>query len=125
MTLENRSVFSGIEPRLLSSLNPPEFDLPKEDVPREPPIFRIEKRVAALRSRRPEAAAAGEDSRPARLVEFHGGCYAFLTEWTNLHVLNDLLDAVHGETARLRSVSPSQLEPGDFVLFRRAAARSS
>lgn len=121
METEKRSSILGIEPRFLSGLNGAESEVeetPAKEIPLDLPVFRIEVRVAQRRITHPPVAASGEDSREAQLVQFFGGCYALLTEWAELPVLNELIDTSKGDKARLVSATASRLSTGDFVLFR-------
>ena len=54
------------------------------------------------------------------LVQFFGDCYALLTEWAELPVLNDLLGGSENDgNAKLTSAKRHHACPtGDFVLFR-------
>ena len=82
------------------------------------PVFRLEERVARRRVTRPPLASGGEDGREAQLVQFFGGCYALLTEWAELPVLNNLIDSSQGDNAKFANATASRLSTGDFVLFR-------
>ena len=66
----------------------------------------------------PPAAGEGEDSRPARLVQFFGGCHALLTDWAELHKLIPVVDVSGGHTPKLLTVSVDDLSQDDAVLFR-------
>lgn len=118
MEIERRSAILGIESRLLDFLEHHKTDPPTSEGRFEfnLPIFRIEESVAQRRVVRPSVAVAGEDSREARLVHFVGDCYALLTEWAELPVLNHLIN--RGTEARLTTAQATQLSPGDSVLFR-------
>ena len=120
---EQLSPILGIAPRLLSPREGPKdevADPPGKEVPLDLPVFRIEERIARRHAIRPSLAASGEDSRQAQLVQFLGGCYALLTEWSELPVLNDLINSREGDHSKLTSAVASSLSPGDFVLFRAA-----
>ena len=108
----------GIEPRFLAPLNKANGDdvgdPPGKGIPVNHPVFRLEERVARRRVTHPP----DEDGREAQLVQFFGGCYALLTEWAELPLLNDLIDCSQGDNAKLTSATASHLTTGDFVLFR-------
>ena len=108
--IETRSSILGIEPRFLTSLTSDEFELPIPEPPEEP-IFRIESRVAQRR-KRPAVAVDGEESREAQMVQFVGDCYALVTQWAELHRLNQLIDTANVSTAELENVTDSRLSPG-------------
>lgn len=110
----------GIAPKFLSSLNGAQHgeDLRGKEIVLDLPVFRLEERLARRRATRPPAAASGEDSRQAQLVQFFGGCYALLTEWSELPVLNNLIDSREGDRTKLTSAGASSLSTGDIVLFR-------
>ena len=118
LEIESRSSILGIEPRFLTSLKRHAPDPSVKEVRLDLPIFRIADRVAHRPGRRPTAAAEGEDSREAQLVQFFGDCHALLTEWAELPKLNQLIGGTKTTKAELPFVTASQLEPGDFVLFR-------
>ena len=114
------SRITGIEPKLLSSLNQQEMS-PSETVADEVhddlPIFKFERR---LRNHQPipSSLTLAEEFRIAQLVQFHGGCFAFLTEWAEIPTLNDLIDNQKEGESKLRYAKVSELSAGDFVLFR-------
>lgn len=66
----------------------------------------------------PPVASEGDDSRPARLVQFYGGCHALLTDWAELHKLTPVIDDPYGHTSKLLTVSIGDLSRDDAVLFR-------
>lgn len=66
----------------------------------------------------PPVAGEGEDSRPARLVQFFGGCHALLTDWAELHKLIPAVDGPSGHSTKLLTVSVDDLSQDDAVLFR-------
>ena len=116
-----RSSILGIEPRFLSGLDRAASEqegFPDKQVALDIPVFKLEERVARRSVTQPQYAARGEDSREALLVQFFGGCYALLTEWAELPVLNELIDNRNGENAKFTSATASRLSVGDFVLFR-------
>jgi len=118
METHERASILGISPGFVSNsedLDPPE--LAEKEVPLDLPVFRLEERVAQRRIAYPTA-ADGEDAREAQLIQFVGGCYALLTEWAQLPLLNELID--RSTEARIKLVTASRLSAGDFVLFRAA-----
>ena len=111
----------GIEPRFLTTLNNADSnaeDLPGKEIPLDLPVFRLEERVARRHVTHPPLASSGEGGREAQMVQFSGGCYALLTEWAELPLLNDLVDSSQSDNAKLTSATASRLSTGDFVLFR-------
>ena len=118
MEIETCASILGIEARFLTSLNRHEPDLPSNEGGLDLPIFRIEDRVAQRRVRRPATAVEGQDSREAQFVQFFGNCHAVLTEWAELHKLNELIDKAKANETKIRTVTVSQLSQGDFLLFR-------
>ena len=111
----------GIEPRFLTPPNRAASDVedpPGKEIPLDLPVFRLEERVARRHVTSPPLASSDEDGREARLVQFFGGCYALLTEWAELPLLNNLIDSSQGDNAKLVSATASRLSTGDFVLFR-------
>jgi hypothetical protein len=108
MQAEERSSILGIEPRLLSGLNGAGSEAekaPPKEIMLDLPVFRLEARVAQRRVTQPPAAVDGEDHRGAQLIQFFGGCYALLTEWAELPVLNELLDKSVAGKAKLASAT--------------------
>ena len=122
MEIEARSSILGIPARLLPTPKSHDSDPPVKAV-RGVPIFGIEDRLVESRIRRPRVASDSEESRKAQLVQFVGDCYALLTEWAELHKLNQLMDKENGNEARLVTVTASRLSPGDYVLFRASGDR--
>ena len=83
------------------------------------PIFKLYDRIVRHHAAQVvPPASTGEDSRDARLVQFVGGCYAFLTRWAELPVLNNLIYNMKEPDAKLDYATASNLSVGDFVLFR-------
>ena len=116
-----RSEILDIDPRLVAALEEPEIPTDNSSeliTPPEFPVFRWQERFAKRRDGRPPIATDGEDGRDARFVRFTGGCYALLTEWAELPLLNELISSAKGGGARIRAVTVSGLSPGAFVLFR-------
>lgn len=111
----------GIESQFLSPLNSVRNDTddpPGKEIQLDLPVFKLEERVARRHVTHPVLDSSGEDGREAQLVQFFGGCYALLTEWAELPLLNDLINSGQGDNAKLVSVTASHLSTGDFVLFR-------
>ena len=116
-----RSSILGIEPRFLPDLDSPgkkNEPTPAKEISFDLPTFKFEDRIARHRITHPPVAVDGKDSREAQLVQFFGGCYALLTEWAELPILNDLINSGNGVDAKLTSATASRLSIGDFVLFR-------
>ncbi len=113
-----RAGILGIEPELLPTVESLEPTPLADDASPDLPMLDFERRFSRRRSSRPSSAVRGEDVRRARLVEFYGGCYVLLTEWSQLHVLNELMDDTRRDGRRIRSVTASGLAVDDFVLFR-------
>ena len=118
MEAGDRARILGVEPDLLPTTRSTEPPTPADYVSPDQPMLDFERRFSRRRSSRPSSAVGGDDVRRARLVEFYGGCYTLLTEWSQLHVLNELMDDSHGDGRRLRTVTASDLSIDDFVLFR-------
>ena len=110
----------GIQPRFLTPLTSTVSDVedpPGKEIPIDLPVFRLEERVARRPVIHPPLASSDEDGREAQVVRFFGGCYALLTEWAELPLLNDLIDGSQGDDAKLISANASRLSTGHFVLF--------
>ena len=118
LPVRDRAGILGIEPDLLPVSDPMESPSPADSASPDQPMLDFEHRLSRRRPARPSSAASGEDVRSARLVEFYGGCYTLLTEWSQLHVLNDLMEDSRREDRRLRTVAATDLSIDDFVLFR-------
>lgn len=121
MSVGDRSKILGVESKLLTPLDAglkSGNGAPREEVALDLPVFRLEDRVAKRSVARPVVAAEGEESRDAQLVQFFGGCYALLTEWAELPLLNDLIDSSKTDKHKLVVATASDLSRGDFVLFR-------
>ena len=84
----------------------------------ELPISRIQERVTRRSVPRPSTATDDDESKLARLVNFYGGCHALLTEWCELHVLDQLIDGTGDVSGALPRKTVSELQVGDVVLFR-------
>ena len=113
----------GIEPRFLTRLNDVKTKAGPDDphgkeVSLDLPAFRLEERLARRHITHPPSPSNSEDSREAQFIQFFGGCYALMTEWAELPLLNDLIDSSRGDNAKLKNVAASRLSSGDFVLFR-------
>jgi len=113
-----RAEILGIDSDMLHTLKSTEPPRQSIDVPTEQPMLDFEKRFTRRRLSRPSSTLSGDELRFARLVEFYGGCYALLTEWSQLYVLNDLITEIQVEGGRLRMASATDLSIDDFVLFR-------
>ena len=118
MEAGDRAEILGIESDLLRQLKSDEPHPPDDRNSTDQPSFDFERMFNRRRSQRPSTAAHGDDVRRARLVEFHGDCYALLTEWSRLHVLSDIMEGSGRTSGRLRTVSATDLSRDDFVLFR-------
>ena len=115
MDRKTRSLILGVDPKLLAGLEThpaaPDRDLVED------PIIRVERRVSARRIR-PRLASRYEESREAQVVHFVGNCYALLTKWAKLPVLNHLFGTGGGPGRKIEYAGGNRLGPGDFVLFR-------
>ena len=118
METGDRAGILGVEPDLLPAMTSIEPPTPADYAYPDQPMLDFERRFSRHRSSRPSSAVGGDDVRRARLVEFYGGCYTLLTEWSQLHVLNALMDGSQGDDRRLRTVTASDLSIDDFILFR-------
>ena len=111
----------GIDQRFLTALNSFDTDIegpPEKEIPLDFPVFKLEERVARRHVTNPLLASSAEEGREAQLVRFFGGCYALMTEWAELPLLNDLVGSSQGKSAKFTSITASRLSTGDFVLFR-------
>ena len=118
MEVEDRARLLGVESNLLPTLKSTKPPAPDDYATPDQPMLDFERRFSRRRSSRPSSAVGGDDVRRARLVEFYGGCYILLTEWSELHVLNELMGGSRADTSRLRTVTAADLSVEDFVLFR-------
>jgi hypothetical protein len=84
------------------------------------PVFQFEARVARRRLGIVVPPSDGHDLRSTRLVRFAGGCHAFLTEWAQWPVLNDMIERGGTAGAKIGRKTVETLLPGDFLLFRAA-----
>ncbi len=114
-----RAEILGIDSKMLYAIEPvdqakPAFDVPKE----EHPMLDFERRFNRKQSSRPAKIFSGDELRPANLIEFYGRCYAFLTEWSKLYVLNDLINENRVKGGNLPMAGAIDLSIDDFVLFR-------
>ena len=82
------------------------------------PILRIEERLSRRQVKRPVGPVNTADTREGRLIQFAGGCYSLLTEWSELSILNGLIESGTGESAELGYSTAWHLAVGDLVLFR-------
>ncbi len=117
LPVRDRAGMVGIEPNLLPVSEPKESAPPVDSGSPDQPMLDFERRLSRRRPRPPSPSVRGDDVRSARLVEFYGGCYTLLTEWSHVHVLNDLMKDIRQEGG-LRTVTASDLSIDDFVLFR-------
>ena len=108
----------GMEVEPLSLLEPTEPDTLDVLSESDSPIFRIEERLSRRQVRRPVSPVNTADTREGRLIQFVGGCYSLLTEWSELPILNGLIDSAPGESAELDYSTAWHLAVGDLVLFR-------
>ena len=108
----------GMEVEPLSLFEPIEGDTLDSLSESDSPIIRIEERLSRRQVRRPVSPVITADTREARLIQFVGGCYSLLTEWSELPVLNNLVDSTPGDTAELDYSPAWRLAVGDLVLFR-------
>jgi hypothetical protein len=87
----------------------------------EAPVFQFEARIARRHaSFSIPLPDSSHDLRPTHLVRFAGGCHAFLTEWAELSVLNDVIEHGESEGAKIGRKTVAKFVPGDFLLFRAA-----
>ncbi len=117
MGAEERAGILGIDSGLLPKVKPPEPISPGGARP-DPPMLNFERRYSWRGSSHGSAPVDGDDVRSARLVEFYGGCYTLLTEWSQLDVLNKLIGGGLGDGGSLLNLTASKLSPGDVALFR-------
>ena len=119
MEVGDRADIIGVKPDLLPAFGPVEPAPSADDVSSVQPMLEFERRLSRRRSSRPSSSVRhGDEVRRARLVEFYGGCYILLTEWSQLHVLNEIMNSSFGGGHRLRTKTASDLAIDDFVLFR-------
>lgn len=117
MEAGDRAGILGVDPEILPPVRSTYARRPVDGHSQAQPMLDFERGFSRRRHSRPSSAVEG-DVRLARLVEFFGGCYALLSEWSQLHVLNELMGDRKGDGHRLRTVSASELSADDFVLFR-------
>ena len=117
MEAEDRAGILGIEPDLLPASKPVESTPPIGSASPGQPMLDFERRFSRRRPIRPSSGGHGDDVRSALLIEFYGGCYTLLTEWSPVHVMNDLMEGISQEGG-LRTVAAADLSIDDFVLFR-------
>lgn len=121
MDAESRSSILGIDSSFFVSLDQEVEEpdgVPELGTSMNSPIFEVEARVSQRHAARPSVSASGEESREAQFVQFSGDCYALLTEWARLPVLNEIIHVVDKAKSQIRFVTVSKLLAGDFVLFR-------
>jgi hypothetical protein len=124
LTAEQRAQIVQVSP---SRLNGAAIHDPFAESDESPPseaetrLFDFEARVALRHS---DISVPPSDSsheiRPARLVRFAGGCHAFLTEWAQLSILNEVIERGGSDGAKIVRKTVTQFIPGDFLLFRAA-----
>ena len=118
MDRERRAAILGIEPSLLPEESLPESSRITGDETPEQPIMEFERRLSRRHATHASPISNADETRSARLIEFYGGCHVFLSEWSKVHVLNNLMDGGPETGKPIHSVSASQLAVDDFVLFR-------
>ena len=118
MDAAERGALIGIEAELMSEANSQESDPSVESAVSSPPILELENRIARRPSVRPTAQRHGGEIRRARGVDFNGSCYALMTEWSEIYVLNDLIYGTRDSESQLQTKTADQLSPYDLVLFR-------
>lgn len=120
--MEKRSSILGIEPGLLPEMRDEKTggqEVSRREMEiKESSLLDFENRIAKRSRSRPIGIADDREARETRAVHFFGGCHAFLTEWAQLPVLNELVYKSDEENPRLLQKTPAELSPGDFVLFR-------
>ena len=118
MDAEERGALIGIEAELMPGANSQESDPAVESAVSSPPILELENRIARRPSVRPTAQRHGGDIRRARGVDFNGSCYALMTEWAEIYVLNALIYGTRDSESQLQTKTADQLSPYDLVLYR-------
>ena len=118
MPTRDRAGILGIDAGLLPPADPVGAPPPAYSTSPDLPTLDFEPPFSRRRFSSPSSAVDSDDTRRARLVRFYGGCYSLLTEWSQLHVLNGLLDGSRRDGRRLPTVTASDLSIDDFVLFR-------
>ena len=118
MDAAERAALIGIEANLLPEANFPGVAPSVDKEVRNSPILALENRIVRRPSTRPTARGYGGEVRRARGVDFNGSCYALMTEWAEIHVLNELIFGTRDAESRLQTKTADQLSPFDLVLFR-------
>ena len=118
MYAEERGALIGIEAELMPEANSQESVPSVESAVSSPPILELEDRIARRPSVRPTVQRHGGETRRARGVDFNGSCYALMTEWAEIHVLNELIYGTRDTESRLQTKTANQLSPLDLVMFR-------
>ena len=120
MDVEKRSSILGIKPSYFpGALKTDEEETPRREMQIEvSSFFNFENRIRRRPRSQSTEIAEHKDTREAQAVYFFGECYALLTEWIQLPVLNEFVYKNGEEKPKLLQKNPSQLLPGDFVLFR-------
>ena len=120
--VEERSSILGIEPGLLSFPRRDEEEETEEPRPKVrrdmSPILNFEEKIRRRIHLQSLGATNGGETRQARMVRFYGECYALLSEWVKLPLLNGLIHGSDVGKAKLSSKMSYELSMGDFVLFR-------
>ncbi len=119
---EERSLILDVELGLLPETRDEKTDnqgAPRREMEiKESSLLDFENRIVRRPRSHPIGTVDDRDAREARAVHFFGGCHAFLTEWAQLPVLNELVYKSEEDNPKLLSKKPAELSPGDFVLFR-------
>ena len=118
MDSESRGTILGIDPDLLpklTSASPPRQTKSRDQ---DQPILDFERRLSGRRVSQHLPAGDTGETRPARLIEFYGGCHIFASELSQVHVLNSLVDGGSQTGKQIQPVSTAQLSVDDFVMFR-------
>ena len=122
MDVEKRSSILGIKPSYFpgaSGEETGEDETPRREMEIEvSSFFNFENRIRRRPRSQSIEIAEHKDARKAQAVYFFGECYALLTEWIQLPVLNEFVYKSGEEKPKLLQKNPSELSPGDFVLFR-------
>ena len=124
LTAEQRAQIVQLPPSLLNGQNyhdpfGAEHQAPIPDA--EEPVFKFEARIT--RRHASLSVPLGEsphELRPARLVRFAGGCHAFLTQWAELPVLNEVIERGGASATKIGRKTVAKFIAGDFLLFRAA-----
>ena len=118
MDAAERGALIGIEPALLADADSREPVPSVESAESSPPILDLENRIGRRPLMRPSTQGYGRAVRRARGVDFNGSCYALMTEWAEMYVLNELIYDNRETESRLQTKTAAQLSHYDLVLFR-------